>query len=78
MATIDRHDAFAGNPVARAHARAANGSERPDARGALPTLLVWAVVVPSIVALTSNPLGWLLLFLLLLGIGGLLGFGGVL
>jgi hypothetical protein len=78
MATIDRHEAFGGNPVARAHARAGNGRQTPDARGPLPTLLVWGVVVPFILALVSNPLGWFLLFLLLLGIGGLLGFGGVL
>ena len=66
-----------GNPVARAHARArvrtASDEESPVGR-----MLVWLVVIPAIVFLVSNPVGWLVLFLLVLGTAALTGFGGIL
>jgi hypothetical protein len=71
---------LSGNPVARAHARAARDS-RPEPEGAehpLGRALVFLVVVPAIVFLVSNPIGWLTLFGLCLGIAVLTGFGGIL
>lgn len=66
-----------GNPVARAHARArvwtASDEESPLGRA-----LVWLVVIPALVFLVSNPLGWIVLFLLGLGAAALCGFGGIL
>jgi hypothetical protein len=41
-------------------------------------VLVWTIVVPPLFFLASNPVGWLLLFLLTLGIAALTGFGGIL
>lgn len=76
---LDNPD-LAGNPVALAHARAQRespasraGTGRP-AGSALPLL----VVVPAIVLLVSNPLGWVALFGLCLGLGYLFAFGGIL
>jgi hypothetical protein len=66
---------LAGNPVAAMRAR----PERPSAD--LPRLrlvLIWAVLVPTIVFLVSNPLGWLLLFFAILGVGALTGLGSIL
>ena len=67
-----------GNPVAQAHARArgrvgASELDHPIARG-----LVWTVLIPAIVFLVSNPVGWIVLFLLALGGAFLFGFGGIL
>jgi hypothetical protein len=71
---------LAANPVARAQLRAEQGRGRSDPRpgGRLATVLVWTVVVPTLVGLVSNPAGWLVLFLLCLGVGGALGFGSAL
>ncbi|HEY1479588.1 MAG TPA: hypothetical protein VGF46_06140 [Gaiellales bacterium] len=68
---------MAANPVARAHARARLRPEPPEAS---PTVRVAgsAVVVLTIFALVSNPLGWILLFLLCLGFAVLFAFGGIL
>jgi hypothetical protein len=65
------------NPVARAHARR---EPRADAvrESRLGTLLVWTVVIPALLALVSNPVGWILLFFLVLAVGALVGFGGIL
>jgi hypothetical protein len=41
-------------------------------------LLLWTVVIPTIVFLVSNPLGWIILFLLCLGSAAALGFGAIL
>ena len=41
-------------------------------------MLLWVVVIPAIVFLVSNPLGWIVLFLLVLGVAVLSGFGGIL
>jgi len=70
-------DAVATNPVARAHARARLRPEPPEAR---PTLRVAgsAVIVLTIFALVSNPLGWILLFLICIGFAVLFAFGGIL
>ena len=71
---------ISGNPVARAHARAARDS-RPEPEGAdhpLGRALVFLVVIPGIVFLVSNPVGWLALFGLCLGLAVLTGFGGIL
>ena len=71
---------LSGNPVARAHARAARDS-RPEPEGAehpLGRALVFLVVIPTVVFLVSNPIGWLALFGLCLGIAVLSGFGGIL
>jgi hypothetical protein len=70
----------AGNPVARAHARAARETRATPAHDGnrIGTVLLFAVVLPSIFFLVSNPLGWVLLFWLCLGFGLLFGFGGIL
>jgi hypothetical protein len=66
-----------GNPVARAYARdrgrTASAEESPIGRA-----LVWLVVIPAIVFLVTNPVGWIVLFLLVLGAAALSGFGGIL
>jgi len=66
-----------GNPVAQAHARA-RVREPAEADHPISRVLVWTVVIPAIVCLVSNPLGWIVLFLLALGGAFLFGFGGVL
>ena len=77
---VRRDPDISGNPVARAHARAARDS-RPEPEGAehpLGRALVYLVVIPGIFFLASNPFGWLALFGLCLGIAVLTGFGGIL
>jgi hypothetical protein len=71
---------LAGNPVARAHARAARETRatRADDGSRIGTVLLFAVALPAIFFLVSNPLGWVLLFWLCLGFGLLFGFGGIL
>jgi len=71
---------LAGNPVARAHARAARqGHPTPAGDGSrIGTSLLFLVVLPAVFFLVSNPLGWVLLFWLCLGFGLLFGFGGIL
>jgi hypothetical protein len=70
---------LAGNPVARAHARASGEPATSSAAGSrIGRALVFVVVLPVIVFLVSNPVGWLLLFWLCLGFGLLFGFGGIL
>jgi hypothetical protein len=66
-----------GNPVARAHARP---SRRSDSAGGsiAGQAAVWLIVVPTIIGLVSNPIGWLLLFLLCIGAGAAFGLGGLL
>jgi hypothetical protein len=71
---------LAGNPVAVAHARAQRES-RPPAPGAgssIGTALLFLIVLPTILFLVSNPLGWLLLLGLCFGFGYVFGFGGIL
>ena len=53
------------NPVARAHHRDRPGGHGDTLAG---RVLLWAVVVPTIVALVSNPFGWLVLLLVVLGL----------
>jgi hypothetical protein len=65
------------NPVARAHERA-RGREPSNEDHPIGRVLVWVVVIPTIVFLVSNPVGWLVLFLLVLGVAVLSGFGGIL
>ena len=74
---FDLDAALAGNPVARAHARARERSASVE-ESSIGRVLVWTLVVPTIFFLASNPFGWLLLFLLTLGIAALTGFGGIL
>jgi hypothetical protein len=69
---------LAGNPVAAAHARRANLRDRDVDTGRLGHVLVLAVVVPTILFLVSNPLGWLLLFLTCLAVGAVTGIGSIL
>jgi hypothetical protein len=55
--------------------------ERPERdvdTGRLGRILVFAVVVPTIFFLATNPVGWLLLFFACLGAGALTGIGGIL
>ena len=66
------------NPVARAHARAQEHGESGREDHPLGRVLLWVVVIPAIVFLVSNPLGWIVLFLLCLGVALLSGFGGIL
>jgi hypothetical protein len=77
---LERHDVYdsiQANPVARAHARAgARGSE--SEQRPLGRVLLWVVVIPAIVFLVSNPVGWVVLFLLVLGSAAATGFGGIL
>jgi hypothetical protein len=79
MAADPVHDPFesiSSNPVARAHARARTRSyERQESR--ISGVLVWLVVVPGILLLVSNPFGWIVLFLLVMGFAALTGFGGI-
>jgi hypothetical protein len=75
--SFDLDAALAGNPVARAHARARERSSSVE-ESSIGSVLVWTLVVPTIFFLASNPVGWLLLFLLTLGIAALTGFGGIL
>ena len=67
-----------GNPVAEAHARARGRVEPVEADHPIARALVWTVLIPAIVFLVSNPVGWLVLFLLALGGAFLFGFGGIL
>jgi hypothetical protein len=72
---------LAGNPVALAHARATRKNHRATAgSGGHPigTALLFLVVVPAIIFLVSNPLGWVLLLGLCFGFAYLFGFGGIL
>jgi hypothetical protein len=70
---------LAGNPVARAHARASRDPATSSATGSrIGRALVLLVVLPAILFLVSNPVGRLLLFWLCLGFGLLFGFGGIL
>jgi hypothetical protein len=71
---------LAGNPVALAHARAARETHASPARAGHPvsTALLFLVVLPAILFLVTNPLGWLLLLGLCFGFGYLFGFGGIL
>jgi hypothetical protein len=67
-----------GNPVAQAHARARGRVEPVEADHPIARVLVWTVLIPAIVLLVSNPVGWIVLFLLALGGAFLFGFGGIL
>ena len=71
------YDPLAGNPVARAHARRGGASSAAEA-SPIGRILLWAVAIPAMIFLVSNPLGWLILFLMCLGIAVLTGFGGIL
>jgi hypothetical protein len=62
------------NPIARAHARPGTA----DSAGGLGRVLVFAVVIPLVLFLVSNPLGWLLLLLLCLGGAAAVGVGAFL
>jgi hypothetical protein len=73
----DPYDSISSNPVARAHARARTRSSEPPEESRLSRVLVWTVVVPGILFLVSNPFGWIVLFLLVLGFAALTGFGGI-
>jgi hypothetical protein len=64
------------NPVARAHTRASQTAVTSE--GALGRVLLWTLVVPTILFLVSNPLGWLLLFVLCLAAAVGFGFGAIL
>jgi hypothetical protein len=75
--SFDLDAAIAGNPVARAHTRARERSSSVE-ESSIGRVLVWTIVVPTLFFLASNPVGWLLLFLLTLGIAALTGFGGIL
>jgi hypothetical protein len=55
-------DPLSSNPVARAHARGATATESHWISG----VLLWTVVIPTLVFLVSNPLGWIVLFMLVL------------
>jgi hypothetical protein len=69
-----------GNPVAQAHARAARStaSESTAHSSLLSGALLWTVVIPAIVFLVSNPLGWVVLLMLVLAFGALTAFGAIL
>jgi hypothetical protein len=71
---------LAGNPIARAHARASRSGSATTASGGHPiqTALVFLVVLPTILFLVTNPVGWIVLFMLCLGFGYLFGFGAIL
>jgi hypothetical protein len=71
---------LAGNPVALAHARATLETDATPAGDGNPigTALLFLVVLPAILFLVTNPLGWLLLLGLCFGFGYLFGFGGIL
>lgn len=71
---------LAGNPVARAHARASRSGNAGTASDGHPVqpALVFLVVLPTLIFLVSNPVGWIVLFTLCLGFGYLFGFGGIL
>jgi len=71
---------LAGNPVALAHARAKreNRESPPGADGPIGTALLFLVVVPAILLLVSNPLGWVILLGACFGFAYLFGFGGIL
>jgi hypothetical protein len=69
------------NQVARAHAGAAKRTlaEPTSAhRSIVGQVLLWIVLIPAIVFLVSNPLGWVVLLLLVLGFAALFAFGGIL
>lgn len=69
---------LAGNPVALAHARAGRGGHSTATAAGHPaaTPLVFLVVMPTIILLVSNPLGWLVLLMLCFVFAYLIGFGG--
>jgi hypothetical protein len=71
---------LAGNPIARAHARASRSGNASTASGGHPVkpALVFLVVLPTILFLVTNPVGWIVLFMLCLGFGYLFGFGAIL
>ena len=60
----------------RTHAGAAPRLPRKEARSAGSSCAT--VAIPAMIFLVSNPLGWLMLFLMCLGIAVLTGFGGIL
>jgi hypothetical protein len=76
-APIERID-LTGNPVAAAHQRRASRPDRDIETGRLGRILVLGVVVPTLLFLVSNPLGWLLLFFTILAVGALTGIGSIL
>ena len=71
---LPSYDPLAGNPVARAHARR-GGASSAAAGSPIGRILLWTVAIPAIVFLVSNPLGWLILFLMCLGVA--VPFGGI-
>ncbi len=74
---LPSYDPLAGNPVARAHARRGGASSAAEG-SPIGRILLWTIAIPAMIFLVSNPLGWLLLFLMCLGIAVLTGFGGIL
>jgi hypothetical protein len=76
-APIERID-LTGNPVAAAHERRRSRPDRDIETGRLGRILVLGVVVPAVLFLVSNPLGWLLLFFTILAVGALTGIGSIL
>ena len=74
---LPSYDTLVGNPVARAHARRGGVSSAADG-SPIGRILLWTVAIPAMIFLVSNPLGWLILFLMCLGIAVLTGFGGIL
>jgi hypothetical protein len=71
---------LAGNPVALAHARALGRGGSPSASAGHPVglALVFLAVIPTLILLVSNPLGWFVLFMLCFGFAYLFGFGSIL
>lgn len=71
---------LARNPIARAHARASRSGIATTGSGGHPVqpALVFLVVLPTILFLVTNPVGWIVLFMLCLGFGYLFGFGAIL
>jgi hypothetical protein len=74
---IDRVD-LTGNPVAAAHERWPKRSDRPVETGRYGQILLWLVLIPTLLFLVSNPVGWLLLLFGCLAAGALTGVGGIL
>jgi hypothetical protein len=52
--------------------------EEDGMKSMLPTALLFLVVMPAIILLVSNPLGWIVLLMLCFGFAYLFGFGSIL
>jgi hypothetical protein len=69
-----RAGSLSSNPVAVAHARGATSAAEGHW---MSGVLVWTVLIPTLVVLVSNPLGWVILFMLVLAGATLTAFGAI-